>query len=434
MRHFIGAFLLAAGMAGCLPAQPGAPVKLTLHDAEELALKNHPQIQAAQHVVSAMNQRIDESRSAYYPSVSGDWTGSQANPRSRVGAGFLNDPSMFNRIGQGFTLSQLITDSGRTPNLVATSRLQAGAAEQTVQATRYDVLVRVNQAYFGTLRAQAMIKVAEETRAARQLLVDQVTTLYNNKLRSEVDVAFVAVELANAKLLVLRSQEQVQEAFAELTRALGSQDAAAYQLAEEPMPASPPPNVEDLVRQALSARPELASLQLSRDAAYRFERAEKDLSLPNASLVGVGGYIPYIAQLTLPRVTPAVYEGVAVNIQIPVLNGGLFKARREEARYRALEADQRLRDEVEAIARDVRTAWAGASVAYQRLDVTAELMRQANLAKDLMQGRYDLGLSTIVELTQALLNVTAADIENLSAKYDYQSQNAALQYTMGALR
>jgi outer membrane protein len=420
-------------MARCLLAQ-AAPVKLTLQDAEALALKNHPQVLAAQHVQSAMKQRIDETRSAYYPTLAGDVTGSQANPRSRLGAGYLNDPSLFDRIGQGVTLSQLITDSGRTPNLVASSRLQASAAEQTVQATKYDVLVRVNQAYFGTLRAQALVKVAQQTRAARQLLVDQVTALYDNKLRSEVDVAFAAVELANAKLLVLQADDQVQQAFAELTRALGSQDGATYQLADEPMPPSPPLKVEDLVQQALSARPELASLQLNRDAAYKFERAERDLALPTASFIGVGGYMPYISQLSLPRVTPPEYEGVAVNVEIPIFNGGLFKARREEAHYRAMEADQRLRDEAEAIVRDVRTAWASASTAYQRLDVTAELMRQANLAKDLAQGRYDLGLSTIVELTQALLNVTSADIQNMNAKYDYQAQFAMLQYTIGALR
>jgi outer membrane protein len=232
----------------------------------------------------------------------------------------------------------------------------------------------------------------------------------------------------------LQSQDDVEEAFAEMARALGSQDAGTYQLTDEPMPPSPAPKVEDLVQQALSARPELASLQLTRDAAYKFERAERDLALPNAGLVGVGGYIPYIAQLSQPRVTPPEYEAIGVNIQIPVLNGGLFKARREEAHYRAMEADQRLRDEAEAIARDVRTAWAGASVAYQRLDVTAVLVREANLAKDLMQGRYDLGLSTIVDLTLALLNVTDAEIANLNAKYDYQSQYASLQYAMGALR
>jgi outer membrane protein len=284
------------------------------------------------------------------------------------------------------------------------------------------------------LRAQGLVKVAQETVAARQLLVDQVTALFNNKLKSELDVSFVDVNLSQAKLLLLQAQDQVQGAYAELTRTLGSQQAATYQLEDEPLPPSPPLNAEDLVAQALSSRPELASLQMSRDAAYRFERAEKDLSYPNASLVGVGGYMPYIDQITLPRVIPGEYEGVAVNVQIPILNGGLFKARRQEAHFRALEADQRLRDEAEAIARDVRTAWASSTVAYQRLDVTAQLLRQATLALDLAQGRYNLGLSNIVELTQAELNVTSAEIENLSAKYDYQSQYATLQYAIGALR
>jgi len=415
-------------------AQPGTPVKLNLHDAEALALQNHPKILAAQHEVSAMNQRTDETRAAYYPALAGDVTGSQGNPQSRIGAGFLTDSRLFNRVGQGITLSQLITDSGRTPNLVASSRLQAGAAEQTAQATKYDILVRVNQAYYGTLRAQAFVQVAQKTVAARQLLDDQVTALFNNKLRSEVDVSFVDVNLSQAKLLLLQAQDQVQGAYAEMTRALGSQQPATYQLEDEPLPPSPPLNPEELVAQAIANRPELASLQMSRDAAYRFERAEKDLAYPTASLVGVGGYIPYIDQITLPRVIPHEYEGVAVNVQIPVLNGGLFKARRQEAHFRVLEADQRLRDEAEGIARDVRTAWASTTVAYQRLDVTAQLLRQAALAQALATQRYNLGLSSIVELTQAQLNVTEAEIESLSAKYDYQSQYASLQYTLGALR
>jgi outer membrane protein len=147
----------------------------------------------------------------------------------------------------------------------------------------------------------------------------------------------------------------------------------------------------------------------------------------------VAGYIPYIAQLTSQPI-PSEYGGAAVNVQIPVFNGHLFSARREAARYRALEADQNLRNQQERIARDVRVAWASAMTAFQRIDVTAQFLRQASLALDLAQGRYNLGLSSIVELTQAQLNLTRAEIENLSAKYDYQSQYAALQYSIGLLR
>jgi outer membrane protein len=152
MRTVSISVLLIVSTGVCLLAQPAAPVKLNPQEAEALALKNHPQVLAAQHAAAALSQRVDEAKSAYYPTLSGDVTGSQGNPQARIGVGFLADSRLFDRFGQGITLSQLITDSGRTPNLVAASRLPAGAAGQTAQATRYDVLVHVNQAYFETLR------------------------------------------------------------------------------------------------------------------------------------------------------------------------------------------------------------------------------------------------------------------------------------------
>jgi outer membrane protein len=133
-------------------------------------------------------------------------------------------------------------------------------------------------------------------------------------------------------------------------------------------------------------------------------------------------------------VIPSEYAGAAVNLQIPIFNGHLFTARREEAHFRYVESDQRVRDLEQSVALDVRTAWANAQTSYQGLAVTAEYLREATMALDLAHGRFDLGLSNIVELTQSELNLTQAEIENLNAKYDYQSQYAALRYAIGLLR
>ena len=340
---------------------------------------------------------------------------------------------VWDRFGQGITVSQLITDSGRTRNLVASSKLQAQASNQTYQATRYDILLRVNQAYFDALRAQAIVKVADETVAARQLVVDQVTALAQSKLRSLLDVSFASVNLAQAKLMQIQAQDAVQQAFAELTRALGLDQMQTYKLTDEPLPPSPPADAAEMVGQAFQQRPELAGVRLERESAYRFERAERDLSLPTVSLIGVGGFIPYIHQLTAQQVPPE-YESAAVNVEIPIFNGGLFTARREAARLKAQAADQRVRDLEEGVARDVRVAWSDSLTAYHQLDVTAELLRQATMALDLAQGRYNLGLSSIVELTQAQLNLTQAEVANLGAKYDYQRSYAGLRYAAGLLR
>jgi len=420
--------LLMATLAGVAAAQ--APPRLTLQQAEAMAIQNHPQIQAAQNEVGFAQQQVVINRAPYFPVLNGDLTGSQGNRGARIGAGELPASRLFNRFGQGIEISQLVTDSGRTPNLVASARFQEQATQQTLTATRYDVVLQVNRSYFDVLHAQALVKVAQQTVAARQLLDDQVTELARNLLKSQLDVSFADVNVSEAKLLLLRAQETVESTVAELARALGSDQPANYQLVEEQLPPSPPDKPDELVAQAAANRPELASLRASRDAAYKFFEAEKDLSRPTVTVAAVGGFLPFI---NTPQI-PAEYESIGANVSIPVFNGHLFSARREAARQRALEADQRLRDQQERLVRDVRVAWSGAITAFQSIDVTAQFLRQAALALDLAQGRYSLGLSSIVELTQAQLNLTTAEIENLGAKYDYESQYSLLQYTIGNLR
>jgi len=406
---------------------------LTLQQAEAMAIKNHPQIQAAQNEVNYANQQIVINRASYLPTITGEVTGSQSYEGSRIGAGNLQASRLFQREGQGVDIEQLVTDFGRTSNLVSSARFQAQAAAQNSTATRYTVLLDVNRAYFDVLRARYTVKVAEQTVSARQVLDDQITELARNNLRSQVDVAFADVNVSEAKLLVLRAQDGVTGALAELGRAMGSDQSANYTLSDEPLPTAPPATADSLVAQAIDNRPELASLRAAREAAYKFAAAEKDLKRPTVSGLAVAGYTPYISNPTSSPIPPE-YEAVAANVSIPIFNGHLFSAREEAAYQRALESDQKLRDEQQRISRDVRVAWASANDAYQRIDVTAQFLRQASLALQLAQGRYDLSLASIVELTQAQLNVTSAEIENLNAKYDYQIQNAALQFTLGLLR
>jgi outer membrane protein len=330
-------------------------------------------------------------------------------------------------------VNQLITDLGRTGSLVANARLQAQAAAQTTQATRFDIILGVNRAYFGVLESQALVRVAQETVAARQTLTDQVTALGNAQLKSQVDVSFAQVNLSEAQLMLIRARDTQQQSFVDLARALGQDTAPAqYQLVEGTPPGAPPPAAEDLVGQAVQNRPELSDLRFRYQAAQKFEEAERDLKRPNVTLVAVGGALPYLDQN--PRIAPEGYEAVALNVEIPIFNGHLFTARERAAGYESVAANQRLRDLQQQVEHDVRAAWLTASTAYQRIPVTVELVNQAQLAMTLAQGRYDLGLASIVELTQAQLNVTQAQIENVNAQYDYQSAYAFLQYTLGALR
>lgn len=439
MRHFVPrriALLLPScallGLFALYPqsAAPQQAPSLSLKDAEAMALRNHPLLQEATFEARAAEQVTREAKSAYYPTAVGSITAAGGLPsdNSRVEAGYMSASRVLNRQADGLEVDQLITDFGRTSNLVSSAKLGARAATQSAQQTQQDVLLAVDRAYFGVLRAEALLQVARQTVKARQILTDQVTTLEKNQLKSELDVAFAEVDLAKAKQLLVQAQSGEKAAYAELANALGLSAPQAFELIEEPLPTPPPADPTDLVAQALVNRPDLASARFSYDAAVKYARAERDLYMPTISAMAVAGVAPAY-QLPLTD----HYEAGGINVNVPIFNGFLFSARHQEANFRAHAADQAQRDLADRISRDVRVAWSNEVTAFQNLDVTAQLLKEANLALNLSQGRYKLGLSSIVELSEAQLNLTSAQIDNTNAKYDFQIQQAIVTYQIGQL-
>jgi outer membrane protein len=412
---------------GCAHGQQ--TLRLTLAEAERLAIQNNPQFSSAKLTAAAAYQVAPQLHAAFEPSFFGSVTGVGADSGSRLAAGGLNNPVVYDRLGSGLSISQLITDFGRTSNLVASAKLRAQAQDQVTEMTRADILLAVSRAYFGVLRAQAVLQVAQETVKERQLIADQVTALAESKLKSQLDVSFAHVNLADAKLLLVSAQNDIDSTQARLAEAMGLPGQTGFTLEEEPMPQVLPDQIQPLIDEALRNRPELANLRLEESAAQRFEQAEHALYYPSVGVVGTAGFVPS-GQVQIP----GRYGAIGVNVTIPIFNGGLFKARQSEAELRARAANQNVAAEQNRVVRDVRVAYLNALTAYDRLSLTQQLLDHAKQALDLAQSRYSLGLSSIVELSQAQLNLTSAQIESARAKYDYQGQRILVDYEAGALR
>ena len=411
------------------PSPHTGPIQqLTLQDARRIALQNHPQVQSAIALAAAAKAQVTQAKSAYYPTIVGNATGVDAENDSRITAGGINNPVIYERYANGISVNQVLTNFGHTHELVKSRDLHAKAQQETVATTRADVLLGVDEAYYGLLRANALLTVAQQTVNERQLVANQVTALERNQLRSGLDVSFANVNLAQAKLLLIQAQNGVDAAQAKLSAALGYSDVYTFQVQDEPMASAPPTDVADLLQQALMNRPELIGLRLDAESAHAYATAEHDLWFPTLSAAGAAGLTPYGATQLAPR-----YAAAGFNLNIPIFNGRLFNSLQTEAKERAIAQDQNVRNEVDVIARDVRTAWLDANSAYQRLSVTNQLLDQANQSVQLAQSRYNLGLSSIIELSQAQLNQTQAQIEQASAKYDYQTQISLLNFEVGAL-
>ena len=406
------------------PAQPAGDA-LSLDQAEALALRNNPEISVAHLLALAQAQVTREARSAEMPSVRADLTAANARENTRITAGALNNPTVFERAAGGLTVSQLITDFGRTRSLIKSAQSTAQAQLDSSKATELDIRLAVDQAFYRALTTQAIFKVAEQTVAERQSTADQVSALTQSKVRSELDLSFANVQLSEAKLMLLDAQNDEQSAMAALNAVLGSEQDRNYALIDpaggDPQPA--PTDADALIAAAFQQRPDLASLNDRSLAARQFSTAQRDLMLPTISALGSGGGTPVRSSQIL--------SAAGINIDIPLFNGFLFTAEAREARLRSQAEQEQVRVMRNAIARDVRTAVLNAQAAYQRIGVTQSMLDAANLALDLAQARYKLGLSSIVELTQAQLAQTQARIENTTARYSYQTASAELRYETG---
>jgi outer membrane protein len=351
-----------------------------------------------------------------------------SNPGSRLSAGGLNNPILFPRAAAGATVSQLVTDFGRSSNLLSSSESQARAEDQNAIAATAQILLAVDQSFYNTLETKALVEVASQTVDSRQLFVDKIKALTDAKLKSDLDLSFARVDLARGKLLLLEAQNNYQSSLASLSAILGYPEEQNFQLVEEPAAIAPPaPEVLPLIQQALRQRPEVAALQNEVAAAQKFSNAEHDLQRPTISALGVVGEAP-----VRDNHIPNWYGAVGLNINIPIFNGFLFSARAKAADLQADVNRQRLAGLRNNIARDVRTSWQDTNRAYERLSVTQQLREQAGLALDLAQSRYTLGLGSIVEFSQAELQKTEADIADTDARYQYRLTQIVLAYTISA--
>lgn len=418
--------LLMALAASAAVAQP--PTTLTLSRAREIALRSHPRIQAAGAVAQAANSAITEARAPLYPALGGNFTAARAEHNSTLSAGALTTSSLNSRVSSGLVASQLVTDFGRTSNLTATAKLRAAAEGRNVVNTKAQILLEVTEAYYGAQSAAAVLRAARAAVDNRAVTLRQVRALAQSSLKSTVDVSFAEVALSEAQLQLYRAENDVEAGRARLAAALGLQTSTTFVLSDESLPPALPATPEELIGQALKDRPDLASLMLNRDAAFRFAAAEKRLRYPSVSLVGAAGGAPEHDD----RIR-GTYSSAAVNVNIPILNGGLFSARHAEAEFRAKAVASDVQDLTISITRDVRMAWLEANTAFRSLDVTARLVAEADQALRLAQLRYDNSLGSIVELNQAQFSQTSAQIEAARAKYEYLSRRAMLDYAIGVL-
>lgn len=261
-----------------------------------------------------------------------------------------------------------------------------------------------------------------------------ISALTKSALKSDLDLNIASADLSQSQLLQLDAENAVASASAALAAVLAAPPDTVFQAIEDQNAAPPPPPAADssalLNAGAQAQRPDLQALRLNSQAYQKFARAQQLQHLPTISALATGGIVPVAPDGIF---VPNWYAAGGVNLTLPFFTGFRIDAQAEEARLRQRATEKQAQELSDTIARDVRVGILNVQTAFRRIAVADQFRNQTAQALALAQTRYKLGLSSIVELSQAQLQSTQAAVTAVNARYDYLLAVRSLDYARGQL-
>jgi outer membrane protein len=436
VAHSVAAIIVAVlgGVAWGQPAAPsGEPPRLTLEQAIQTALEKHPTLQSAEFAVQAAHARAKQAEAPYYPQVGG--TAVQTNGSLRSNAflrpsGTLIEPNQSD-VTVGVAASQLLYDFGQTENRVKAQRSEKARFEKEALTRRADVILGAVAAYLNVLKQKRLVEIAEQTVRERGVIKQQVETLYRNQLKSKLDLGLVQVQLSDAEYLVIRARNDLVTAFADLNNAMGVEGPSAYTLEDVSITVDSPRALEGLMAEAQDRRPELLAIKERLRTAEHRINAAVSTNYPTLQAVGGAGDTEHISNR--PNLQEGGWWGVGGVVSVPLFTGFLIQNQVAEATAQHREAQAIYRTVSQNIRLQVQDSFLDLVTLIQQVKVVQEEVTIARESLSLASQRYKLGLSSIVEVTQSEVAVTAAETRLAQTQYNAKIAETRLQYAIGGL-
>jgi outer membrane protein len=447
MRHtgskigaLLGLLVLLASGPGAASAAAAAEAggSLTLKQAINIALREHPSIKQSRENMAAARYNIGVARAGYLPQVNfvsnyyyGNAFASAARkPLTAATGGTISSVSTAettNYYFYQFQANQLLYDFGKTPGLIDESRATFGQSQQDYAGNRQQVVLDARTAYFGYLAATRAQKVQEVTVRQNQDLLKQAQGFYKVGLKAKIDVTKAEANLYQAEANLIQAKNNVQLAQVTLMNALGLKTWPYTQVEDVLEVTIPPRSLEELRAQALQQRPEIrknlyvqkfseAGIQVARagyfptfssTAAYGWQSLDQPFAnLPSNWYVG--------AAMTIP-----LFEGFSTAYSVNQ-NKALLRS--------AVENREVLRQNV---IKEVNQSYLNVKTGWELIRATKKALEAARENLRLAWGRYQAGVGTIIEFTDAQVQFSQADLNFVQALYNYRVYEAQLDKAIG---
>ena len=427
-----------AGTAAA-PASPGppaagpsdAPRVLHLDQAIQAALQNQPQLVQARASAAAAEGRVIQARSPLLPQITGQASFVRSHrqvPTATTGTGsqLVCLSSTCNTWNFGGTGSQTLWD----PQSWAAWESEQRSAESlnaTATATLNNVILNVRTYYFLARATRDLVSVAEQTLTNQLTHQEQVAGFVRVGTRPEIDLALARLNVANARVQLINAQNADRIAKAQLNQAMGLPQGTDYQVAGDELP---PVDVEDhplpsLFDEALASRPEIASFEYARQAQGKALDSARWGWSPT---IGLGGSYA----MTGPD-PGALYNTWSFGLTLtwPLLQGGLTTGRIREAEENLKASTAALTGEQLQVRFDVEQAEATLLGNKESVVAARDAVDNAKEQLRLAEGRYQAGVGTIIELSDAQVQLTNAAAQLVQAQYNLSTARARLLAALG---
>ena len=430
----VAAVVVTPTLAGAQSTAPGA--KIGLQDAIGIALRQSVLVKQSENAVASSTNGVSEAKSAFLPSL--NLNTSSARSVGRAGTSTFGS-STSQSLNTGISSSFTVFDGLRNVNELRQAKLDVTATTSDLTRARQTAVYTVASNYLTLATAEGQLSVQKENLAAQEAQEKQLQTLVKAGARSISDLYQQQATTAAARANVVSAERDVELARIALIQTLqldprGSYDFVAPTVGDV-SGTVPKYDLDSLLSRAFASRSDLAAEQTRVEVAAVGTKAAGASRLPTVSLSTSynASYNSAAASALGAQLDQNRGGSVSLGVSFPLFDKGASSAAVQEAKIREDNARLALADQRQSVALDVRRAWLTLESTRQQLTVALAQQKAADLAVSTTQARYQVGTSTLLELTQARSSQLQANVAVVNARNALAFQDALLPYYTGEL-
>lgn len=424
VKNFMIALCVFSSFSPACSQEPVASQTWTLEQCLQYGLSRHPQLRIAESNVSAEKARLLQTRSAYDPKL--DLRANWRHSKIETASGRNIVDATTDSTSESVSASKLLFDSGQTGLQKKAAGESLAAAKARRDSTLTELAADIKAAFFKAQQATELLKVREETLEGYERHLEKVESFVEVGTRAPFDITRAQVDVANARVELISARSNLKVALAGLSRAVGLSEAINIARYEDfRQPTGLINDKDELLSEAMN-RPDLK--------AATFQVKAADLRLKEARLARSPSVSASADYQWSGNASPLDRQwGMGVSMSWPVFDGAITRAQIDSARSALQNNAAALENSKLAVNAELENSITGLTDALERLQATTVLVQQASESLHLAEGRYDAGLGSPLEITDARVEFARARGNHVVALFDSLIAQAELDRVLGRL-